>query len=65
MEVEPAEPLGGDQGVRVNEDGHGPDQDEEEQEGEGDHRDCALHQMAVGGVRRCIGDGSEESEGKG
>ena len=59
-----AESWGGDQGVRVDEDGQGPDQGEEDQEGGGDHRDCPLHQMAVGGATRIGGDGSEESEGK-
>ena len=65
MKVEMAESLGGDQGVRVDEDGHGPDQGEEDQEGGGHHRDCALHQKAVGGGSRMEGDGSEESEDKG
>ena len=65
MKVETTEPLGGDQGVRVDEDGHGPDQGEDDQEGGGDHRDCPLHQKAVGGKRRSKGDGSEESEDKG
>ena len=65
MKVEVAEPLGGDQGVRVDEDGHGPDQGEDDQEGGVYQRDCPLHQMAVGGERRLERDGSEESEGKG
>ena len=50
MEVETTESLGGDQGVRVDEDGHGPDQGEGDQEGAGDYCDRALHQTAVGGV---------------
>ena len=49
MEVETTESLGGDQGVRVDEDGHGPDQGEEDQEGAGDYRDRPLHQKAVRG----------------
>ena len=60
-----AESLGGDQGVRVDEDGHGPDQGEDDQEGGGDQGDCLLHQTAVGGAIRSKGDGSEESEDKG
>ena len=64
MKVEMAEPLGGDQGVRVDQDGQGPDQGEEDQEGGVDHCDRALHQMAVGGEARFKGDGSEESEDK-
>ena len=60
-----AESLGGDQGVRVDEDGHGADQGEDDQEGGGDHRDCPLHKIAVGGGRRYEGDGSEESVDKG
>ena len=50
MKVEMAESLAGDQGVRVDEDGHGPDQGEGDQEGGGDHRDRPLHQTTVGGV---------------
>ena len=65
MKVEMAESLGGDQGVLVDEDGHGPDQGEGDQEGGGDQGDCPLHQTAVGGARRLCGDGSEESEDKG
>ena len=63
--VEMAEPLGGDQGFRVDQDGQGTDQGEDGQEGGGDQGDRALHQMAVGGETRFKGDGSEESEDKG
>ena len=65
MKVETTESLGGDQAVRVDEDGHGPDQGEDDQEGGGDHGDCPLHQKAVRGERRFEGNGSEESENKG
>ena len=65
MKVEMAESLAGDKGVGVDEDGHGADQGEDDQEGGGDHRDCPLHQMAVGGESRLQRDGSEESEEKG
>ena len=65
MKVEVAEPLGGDQGVRVDDDGQGADEGEDDEEGGGDQGDCALHQTAVGGVRRVEGDGSEESEDEG
>ena len=60
-----AESLGDDKGVRVDEDGHGPDQGEDDQEGGGEHGDRPLHQIAVGGGRRVNGDGSEESENEG
>ena len=60
-----AEPLGGNQGVRVDDDGQDADQGEDDEEGGGDQGDCALHQTAVGGVRRYEGDGSEESEDEG
>ena len=65
FEVEVAEPLGGDQGVRVDNDGQGADQGEDDEEGGGDQGDRGLHQTAVGGVRRVEGDGSEESENEG
>ena len=65
MKVEMAQSVCGDQGVRVDQEGHDADESEDDEEGEGDHRDGALHQMPVGGVRRLEGDGSKESEEKG
>ena len=60
-----AESWGGDQGVRVDEDGQDPDDGEADEEGGGGQGICPLHQSAVGGERRCQGDGSDESEEKG
>jgi len=65
VKVEVAEPLGGDQGVRVDNDGQGADQGEDDEEGGGDQGDCTLHHTAVEGVRGVEGDGSEESEEEG
>ena len=65
FEVEVAKPLGGDQGVRVDDDGQDADEGEDDEEGGGDQGDCALHQTAVGGEIRVKGDGSEESENEG
>ena len=61
MKVETAKSWGGDQGVRVDEDGHHPDHGEADQEEGGDHRDCPLHQAAVGGEIGCQGYGNEDS----
>ena len=47
MKVEMAKSLGGDQGVGVDQEGQGAEHGEDDQEGGGDHRDCALHQVAV------------------
>ena len=60
-----AEPLGGDQSVRVDDGGQDPDEAQCNQEKGGGQGDCPLHQSAVGGERRCQGDGSDESEEKG
>ena len=64
MKVETTEPLGGEQGVRVDEDGQGADRGEDDQEGGGDQGDCPLHQTAVGGFKRLEGDGSDDCEDK-
>ena len=46
-----AESWGGDQGVRVDQDGQDPDYGEDDQEGGGDQGDRTLHQIAVGGEK--------------
>ena len=65
VKVEMAEPLGGNKGVRVDDDGQDADEGEDYQEGGGDQGHRALHQTAVGGERRVKGDGSKESENEG
>ena len=61
MKVEMAEPLGGEQGVGVDDDGQDADQGEDDQEGGGDQGDSPLHQAAVGGEIGCQGYGNEDS----
>ena len=56
VKVEVAEPLGGDQGVRVDDDGKDADQGEDDEEGGGDQGDRGLHQTAVGGETRYEGE---------
>ena len=52
FEVGVAEPLGGNKGVRVDDDGQDADEGEDDEEGGGDQGDCPLHQTPVGGERR-------------